>query len=362
MIEGKIAQANGRLKAANIGVTIGVKGSRLYLRATFPPKPGSDRNLPHQQRLFTGYHANPAGLKAAELDARVIGSLLEQNQFSWEPYIKSPQTQAQTVGDWVEKFEKDYFSRRKKTPKSETTWASDYQKVFCTLPAGENLSLELLDQAIRATEPDSRTRKRFVDCCSRLARFAGLEPNFKPLQGSYSSNSVVREVPSDQEIAAWREKIPNPAWRWAYGMMAAYGLRNHEIFHLDCSRLPLLIIKDGGKTEMHRCHPFYPEWFEHWNLGNVQVPPCTGKNNSDLGNRVTVAFARCGLPFSPYDLRHAWAVRTIKFRIPTTLAARMMGHSVDVHERIYQKWITEDFETEVITRLLTGDRPLPPPS
>jgi integrase len=140
------------------------------------------------------------------------------------------------------------------------------------------------------------------------------------------------------------------------------GLRNHEIFHLDCSKLPLLIVKDGTKTGYHRVHPFYPEWFDAWNLADVQVPSCTGKNNSALGNRVTHALKRYELPFQPYDLRHAWAVRTIAFKVPTTLAARMMGHSVDVHEKIYQQWITEDFEAQVIQRLMEGDRPLAPGS
>ncbi len=35
-MEGRISQANGRLKAARVGVSIEAKGNRLYLRATFP--------------------------------------------------------------------------------------------------------------------------------------------------------------------------------------------------------------------------------------------------------------------------------------------------------------------------------------
>jgi len=76
MIEGKLSQANGRLRAANVGVTIRQKGNHLYLRATLPPRPGSDRVQPFQQRIALGYHANPAGLKLAE-EARKIGALLD---------------------------------------------------------------------------------------------------------------------------------------------------------------------------------------------------------------------------------------------------------------------------------------------
>ena len=46
------------------------------------------------------------------------------------------------------------------------------------------------------------------------------------------------------------------------------------------------------------------------------------------------------LPLNPYDLRHAWAVRTIHIGLPDTVAARMMGHSVTVHTKTYHHWIT----------------------
>jgi hypothetical protein len=190
----------------------------------------------------------------------------------------------------VSRYEADYFIRRRRNSQSETTWRDDYQKVFSELPPDELLTVSLLTKVIGTKTPDTRTRRRFVDVCTRLAKFAGLEANFAGLKGTYSSDSVVRSPPSDQQIAE------------------------------------------------------------------------SGKDNSALGNRVTHAMKRYELPFQPYDLRHAWAVRTIAFKVPTTLAARMMGHSVEVHEKIYQQWITEDFETQVIQKLMEGDRPLPPGS
>jgi integrase len=43
--------------------------------------------------------------------------------------------------------------------------------------------------------------------------------------------------------------------------------------------------------------------------------------------------------FQPYDLRHAWAVRAIYSpKIGTSMAAKSMGHSVQVHNSTYQKW------------------------
>lgn len=74
-IEGRIAQANGRLKTANIRVRIRRKGDKLYLRATLPPRQGETATK--QRDLSLGMSANPIGLKLAEAKAKEIGGLLE---------------------------------------------------------------------------------------------------------------------------------------------------------------------------------------------------------------------------------------------------------------------------------------------
>lgn len=362
-MEGRLAQANGRLKSANVGVSIGIKGNRLYLRATFPPRPDSGRVKPYQQRLFLGYHANPAGLKLAEQEARKVGALLDCKEFDWAVYVKSEtKNHIQPIEEWIARFEKDYFTRRARNPKSETTWRHDYLKVFSRLPGDAPLTVELLMETITQTTPDTRTRKRFVDVLSRLAKFAGLGVDFKQLQGSYAAKgSEPREIPTGATIAKWREAIPNPNWRWAYGMMATYGLRNHELFYLDFSKLPVLLVLDGSKTQFHRVYPLYPEWVEWWDLANERLPNCTGKTNSDLGNRVTHAFKRYEIPFPPYNLRHAWAIRSLEFGMPIELAAQQMAHSVEVHCKTYHRWISEEVHQRAFElMLMRSDRPLPP--
>jgi len=359
--EGRLAQANGRLKAAKVGVSIEAIGNRLYLRATLPPRPGSKKNIPYQQRLPLGYHFNPTGLKLAEQEARKVGALLDCREFDWAPYVKNDIQPAVTVADWIARFELDYFTRRDRTPQSETTWRHDYLKVFGTLESDQALTLELMTAAIAKTRPDSRTRKRFVDVLSRLSKFAGIEADFKPLKGKYSPKKVTpRNLPTDEAIALWRDKIPNLEWQRAYGLLAVYGLRPHEVFLSSLDRFPLLEVFDSTKTGSRVVYPYYPEWANSWELVGP-LPTVTGKNNSDLGNRVTHAFARYGVPFTPYDLRHAWAVRTIRFGLPDTLAARQMGHSVTVHTEIYHAWITADEQDRMFQILMQrGDRPLPP--
>ena len=48
------------------------------------------------------------------------------------------------------------------------------------------------------------------------------------------------------------EQFVNPGWRWIYGMLATYGLRDHEVFQVDTSRLheaPHVVeVLDDSKT------------------------------------------------------------------------------------------------------------------
>lgn len=360
--QGRLKQANSRLRLGRCGVSIEVAGKRLCLRATLPPKPGSLKGA-HQQRLFIGHHANPAGLKLAEQEAKRVGLLLDAKEFDWADFGATGEDR-HTVAHWVTAFEADYFTRRRRSPKSETTWRDDYLKSFAKLPQGELLTVQLLLAAIETTTPDTRTRKRVCDCLGRLAAFAGLEADFKPLKGHYSTMTTeVREVPPDGLIAEWWAKIPNPAWQAAYGLMAAYGLRNHELFYLDFSKMPVLLVLDGSKTNFHRVYPLYPEWVEQFGLNCPQLPRCTGGNNSALGHRVTRQFERYGVPFNPYDLRHAWAVRSLEFGMPVELAAQQMGHGVDVHCRTYHRWISEEVHDRAYRVLMArADRPHAPRS
>ncbi|MBK4732259.1 hypothetical protein JJD41_20660 [Oxynema sp. CENA135] len=78
----ELDELNRELKQINAGVTVRQKGNRLYLRGTFPPKPGSSKQKPHQQDLKLGIYSNPAGLKRAKIEALRVGSLLASKTFT----------------------------------------------------------------------------------------------------------------------------------------------------------------------------------------------------------------------------------------------------------------------------------------
>ncbi|NHC34701.1 integrase [Scytonema millei] len=366
-IQGRLNQANGRLRAAKVGVTIEAKGNRLYLRATFPPKLDTEKTKPFQQRLALGFHTNPSGISLAEAEARKVGALLDCKEFSWQSYLKHELPKSQPlVRDWIAKFEQHYFDCRARTPKTETTWKKDYWLVLKQLPSDQELTAQLLTTTILSTAPDTKSRKRYCMVLQALAKFAEIEFNSKPMAGSYSPKRVApRDLPEDRWIAKWFGCISNDAWRWTYGIIATFGLRPHEVFHLDTKDLEsggyILGVLDG-KTGSRRVWACYPEWVDSFDLRSPRIPAVTGRNNSELGERCSQYFRRnAGLPFHLYDLRHCWAIRTLEFGLDVCLAAQQMGHSVQIHTDLYHHWISDRHHQRAFDALMMrSDRPLPP--
>jgi len=61
-IKTRISEVNARLKAGGARATILQRGERLWLQATFPPKPHITKDKPYQQKISLGVNATPAGL------------------------------------------------------------------------------------------------------------------------------------------------------------------------------------------------------------------------------------------------------------------------------------------------------------
>jgi integrase len=340
-----IAAANQRLKAANIGVQIESK-NRLCLRATLPPKPESTKTKPYQQRIYLGIPANRSGVKRAEKEALKLGGLLACKEFAWSIYIHVEDSKLIPAGEWVARLENFYFQKRKRTPKSEYTWKCDYYNIFKRLDLTKPLTPQVILQCCTNAEPETKNRKRACMALNAIAKFADIEVNLKPYAGSYTAKShTPRDLPDDSTIARTYYEIKNPAWQWVYGMIAAYGLRNHEVFRLDLRALKagesIITVLANSKTGTRRVWAFFPEWFEEWELYNPKLPNVNVDSSNPVVGRAVTQYFRRYLPFRPYDLRHCWAIRTLEFGLDLTLAAQQMGHSVKMHTDLYHHWISE---------------------
>ena len=61
-----------------------------------------------------------------------------------------------------------------------------------------------------------------------------------------------------------------------------------------------------------------------------------------ISRNVSRMFRQYELGFISYSLRHAWAIRSIHNQIPTSAAARMMGHSVSKHTDTYHFYLNRN--------------------
>lgn len=339
-------------------MAIELRGGRLNLRATLPPKSVSGRTAPYQQRIPLKIGASLATVKEAEKTAKLIGGQLAAGKFTWADWGHGEQSERLTCGEAIAQFHQAYLGRGG----NEDTWQGDYWKPLKKLPPKATLTAEVLETLALATKPNTRSRQRTCMAAGAIAKFAGLDWDGKHLRGNYSSTKTApRDLPTDEAIAQYRDQLSNPAWRWVYGVMACYGLRNHEVFHLELSKFPVVQILEPTKTGWREVWPCYPEWPEMWQLQDRVLPPVAlNRRNDRLGHSVT-SYLSPKLPFAPYDLRHAWAIRTLLYHWPVELSARQMGHSVEVHTRTYQRWITGQ-QIERIYQLLVNrpDRPRPP--
>ena len=390
-----LAQANQALAQAGVSLRIELRGQRLGLRGPLPCRRGSGRHP--VQRISLGLPADTAGLELARERLKEVLRQLQQGRFAWsawgvqqaQPPSPSPSTSwlpaatQPAAGDLLglAAFEAAFFAdpRRRRNPAGcRTTWSSAYLPYLRRLEAvaAERdlpLGLPLLEMALESYAASSRSRQQCGTALAALARHFELDlpDNWSERAAGYGLHAAqFRRLPGDPQILLWAEQIPNPTWRLAYGLMATYGLRNHEVFFCDLSALApggdrVIRVLPTSKTGEHQVWPFQPDWVEHFGLeqlGGSQPPlPAVATDLrqttlQQVGRRVAEQFRRYELPITPYDLRHAWAVRTIHIGLPDTVAARMMGHSVAIHTRTYHHWITRRDQQQAVDAALARHR------
>ena len=386
-----------------------IRGGRLCLRGPLPRKDGQPGLL--RQRLSLGLQADEPGLVRALEWLAELERQLEEHRFRWEHWRRPPRGDAggdvplQTAGEprgipgsnagrsrpatrakaaadppleqRLSSFEQAFFAdpRRRRRSGSRTTWTAAYLPYLRRLAAHADsgnpqpFGAALLEEVVESYGLASRSRQQCAIALAALARHQGLDlpADWSERAAGYGLHAArFRQLPSDAEILTLVDCIPNDSWRLAYGLMATYGLRNHEVFFCDGSALVpggdrVIRVLPTSKTGEHQVWPFQPAWVEHFGLerlgrDRLALPPVLtdlGRTTlQQVGRRVAEQFRRYALPITPYDLRHAWAVRTIHVGLPDTVAARMMGHSVGIHTRTYHHWITRRDQQQAVDAAL----------
>ncbi|MDM7953333.1 MAG: site-specific integrase [Cyanobium sp. CZS 25K] len=391
-------QQNRQLAASGTGLRLEIRQRRLGLRGPLPcPNGTAARPV---QRISLGLPTTTAGVAAALDQLAQVRESVEQGSFAWDHWRRRPAAapppplettipadspadvsavEAAGVRPLLAGFEAAFFAdprRRRRPAGSRSTWSGAYRpylrrlvEVAASTHGAAAVDAPLLERVLETYPLASRSRQQCGIALGALARHLQLPlpDDWSERSGGYGLHVArFRGLPSDARILELAAAIPNPRWRLAYGLMATYGLRNHEVFFCDLSALApggdrVLRVLPTSKTGEHQVWPFQPDWVERFGLeglaeAGAELPRvCTDLRRTTLqqvGRRVAEQFRRYGLPITPYDLRHAWAVRTIHIGLPDTVAARMMGHSVAIHTRTYHHWITRRDQQQAVDTAL----------
>lgn len=280
----QIEKANTKLEK----VRIIKRGSKLSLRATLPPKPG-DGVKPKRYTISPGFSATAEGLKLTVVEAQRIEADLIYGRFSWET-----QKDQLTVGKAITEFEKDYWKRKEKTINRANNYKYDYFNHFLFLPQDQLLTPDLLKQALETTKADSRKRRGMAIAYSALLNYFEIKHDLNKYKGNYKPITK-RVIPTEEEIDYYYEHhCKSPQWKWIYGIIACYGVRPSEIWHLDMSLMAqyptILKVKENTKTGERLVLPLPDEKrVIEWNLQEQIMPRINteGKSNQELGGKIS---------------------------------------------------------------------------
>jgi integrase len=193
---------------------------------------------------------------------------------------------------------------------------------------------------------------------------------------------------SDEEIIQGWENLKNyqsstgrkskyqKLFAWMYGMMAVYGLRNHEVLNIQNLTQPFKMpnsniilpafndpnnkdkaIYTHGKTgERVQPMPLPKEWIKLFQLEDVPEFPvfenlkqkdnflanfinyCVGDQYTKKDGTIKINYVK-KIDFTLYNLRHTYAIRLRKNGVNPLDAKDYCGHSLLMHEKIYNKGI-----------------------
>lgn len=198
----KLKIVNSQISAASIEV----RGNKLWLRGTFPPKPGSEQKFPHRQKFSLGYSADLKGLRAAEPRARLIASKLQLGQFDWlevlpEKIKPAPEVTLQELWEKYERFKSGFLA-----PNTINVDYGRYKRLIEQMPTkSPDDAIKIRDWATANLVPV--TAKRLIvnlsACCDWCVKSDLLEKNlFKGLADDIRVPTAARADRKPQPFTA----------------------------------------------------------------------------------------------------------------------------------------------------------------
>jgi integrase len=371
-IEAELVRRNKRYRAQGLRLYLEERNGRLVIRGMLPPKPGAVTEKLSRQRLDLGLPCTKLGVMEAEKKLKAVSAAIASDVFIWKTFERqktdSKVKNLTTVKDAIKKAEKEYFKTRDRSDRKKMhSWKSNYMILYNQLPEEEVLTEIMLRDLITSKRAGTLHRNKTLYVCRYLASVNGLTLETEDIKTkTVRRTGSLRRPPSDELIVQTWKDIENYVeakrrdmdyWKtvkWTYGMISTYGLRPHEVLHIEWNADNTINILQHKTDDRYgvreNVYPFHRNWVEDFELRSGKVLVHINEKNSRPGGRfvpqIANAFRTLNIGFRPYDLRHAYALRLMRYHVDFSIAAVMMGHTVDIHMSTYRKWIGEDLKRE----------------
>ncbi len=416
-----VNQANERLD--QIGrrgkrAKIVAKKTSLSLQFSFNDGNGN----PQKNVGLGGISVSAKDIEEAEKIAQLVTGQLVANTFTWDWFNAligkdvREKTEVLTCKEMVEVYKKHYFKQRKDNKNTEGDWYSSCrqtEKVLADLD--KPLSLLLIRQIIELSKNNSQTRTQLLNGLVGFLKYFNIT-DYKEVIKDYKANNKPkrskRNVPSDRRIIEVYEtgftpptrcaqgyRYRYPQWQFLYGLLATYGLRIHEAWHianwdkpvtikngdwvavddgeddeilvqrqaddivipaiLDPSNtIYILCIKHNTKTGYRMAAPLSPEghnWIEEFNLlQSLNLPVIKnplgrtgiGKGGYNCTSLACRWFKRHQYGFTPHDLRYAYNHRGHLLGYKPVTLAHSLGHSLQMNSDNYLRYMSDEVKLQ----------------
>ena len=270
-----------------------------------------------------------------------------------------------------------------------STWQLNYRKLFSdalAVLASSNAPTNgpALVQAMAQGDPGTCGRIRRVERVSGMLKFAvkkcGIDQRWLPptdedladIKGHKNPNVPAKALNAgaaipikDDQFLALLDGIEDPRWKLAVGLCGVFGLRPVELKYIraDGDGLWCDYQKRNGTGSSPKRHIEALDPLQRPGLGAqllvtlssgaVKLPPL-GDTDKVSAERMHTHLRRrsvwremrqAGIEtgngrLTPYSFRHGYAYRSaMEYGLPVRVAARLMGHSLEVHMKHYGKWV-----------------------
>lgn len=426
-----VDEANGRLD--QIGrrgkrAKIVAKKTSLSLQFSF-----NDGNGNPQKNVGLGaIPVSAKGIEDAEKIAQLVTGHLTANAFNWDWFNRligkdtSEKAKVLTCREMIEEYKKHYFKERKNNKNINHDWYASCRQIEKILDnLDKPLSLPLIRQIIDLTENNTPSRTKLLNGLVGFLKYFDILDYKKIIKDYKASNKPKpskRSVPNDNQIikvyetgftphakCTDRNRYRYPQWQFLFGLLATYGLRIHEAWHIANWDKPvtlkngdwitvdinedeeisvqrdaedliipaildpnnkkhILCIKHDTKTGYRMAMPLSPEghnWMEEFNLlqpfnlPNIKNPlgiPGQNKGSFNCSDKTCKWFSKHQYGFTPHALRYACNHRGHHSGYNPKVLADSLGHSLQMNSDNYLRYMSDDVKLQGMIESISKDK------